>query len=87
MKTWFLAPALAVGLSFSATPALANDSSGPALAVSMVGQFIAQQGNAALLQIRNELRRDLEDALRPLMPAPAAAPIQTADSASPTPTR
>lgn len=40
--------------------------------VTGVGHVIAAQGNAALVQIRNELGETIEQALKPLLPAPDA---------------
>lgn len=36
--------------------------------VSSVGHWIAEQGNAALREMREDLKRDLKDRLRPLIP-------------------
>lgn len=38
--------------------------------VTGVGQAIAAQGNAALIQIRSELSDTIENALKPILPAP-----------------
>lgn len=38
--------------------------------VTGVGQVIAAQGNAALVQIRSELGETIENALKPVLPAP-----------------
>lgn len=87
MKIQFLATTLATCLAVSATPSMANDHSRPALAASMVGQFIAQQGNAALLQIRKELTADFRAALRPLLAERLAVRVEIATPATPTPAR
>jgi hypothetical protein len=42
--------------------------------VSSVGHWIAEQGNAALRDMREELKRDLKNRLKPLIPdRPVAA--------------
>lgn len=49
--------------------------------VTGVGQVIAAQGNAALAQIRSELGETIEQAIKPLLPAPETR-VAT-DAASP----
>lgn len=71
--------ALALLMALACGPAHADDRSLPSRAASLVGQLIAQQGNAALTQIREELRDDLVRTLRPLLPTPVPA----TDGASP----
>lgn len=47
--------------------------SSPALQLaSTVGGWIAEQGNEALRQMREELRRDLAQKIEPLLPQPDA---------------
>ena len=46
-----------------------------------VGRVIAAQGNAALLQIRDELRERLEQDIEPLLPEDVAAPAAAAEPA------
>jgi len=65
------AAALALGL---AGPAFAEDPVHAATGDS-VGRAIAEQGNAALRQIREDLRQSLDSALRP---QPTAVPQQRA---------
>lgn len=58
----------------AAGPAAAEDSYGArvaAAAASSVGQWIATQGNQALRDIREELRDNLADKIKPFLPAPA----------------
>ena len=50
---------IAVTLAAIAPAATAADNNLPARAATSVGLFIASQGNAALAQIREELKRDL----------------------------
>jgi hypothetical protein len=60
----------ALALTLAVGPAHADDGMA-ARAVSALGAAIASQGNAALLQIRAELRERLLESLRPQLPAPA----------------
>lgn len=64
--------ALALALLASG-PAAAEESYGArvAAAASSVGQWIANQGNQALRDIRKDLRDNLAETLKPLLPAPA----------------
>lgn len=65
----FIAAAL---LSFVMASSAHATPSNPALQVaSAVGHWIAEQGNAALREIREELRRELEQQIQPLLPTPA----------------
>jgi len=61
--------AISVGLAGLAFPATADDSLTDR-AASAVGHYIAAQGNAALVQIREELTRDLARQIRPYLPEP-----------------
>ncbi|HKY91002.1 MAG TPA: hypothetical protein VJM11_08180 [Nevskiaceae bacterium] len=65
----------AVLLVASLSPAAHAATAQPGMqVVSNVGQWIAEQGNAALRDMREELKRDLKNRLRPLVPErPAAA--------------
>lgn len=68
-------PATAVLLAaalFQAGPAAAQDSL-PARAFSALGHAIAQQGNQALRDIRDEMRERLLRDLKPVLPQPAPA--------------
>ncbi len=56
--------AVLMGISFGAQ---AQTSLSSRIATG-VGQAIAAQGNAALTQIRDELRKSFEDAIEPLLP-------------------
>jgi hypothetical protein len=68
--------AAALALVLAMGPAHADEGLA-ARAVSALGTAIASQGNAALLQIRAELREKLLDSLRPQLPAPApSAPAE-----------
>lgn len=51
-------------------------------AATGVGKLIAAQGNAALLEIREELRKDLLNRLRPAVPAPDTAAADESAQAS-----
>jgi hypothetical protein len=59
-----VAAALIVGGFTAAAPAAAADDSWMARAASGVGHYIAAQGNAALIQIREEMHRQIHDQLR-----------------------
>jgi hypothetical protein len=70
MNRTALAAAALILASF-AGPASATDRQElVASTMHAVGRAIASQGNAALKQIREELRRDLADSLKPLLPSP-----------------
>jgi len=80
----FHAAALVLGFAAFAGPAAAEESLS-ARAVSAVGAVIASQGNAALVQIRQDLKDTLIDQLRPYLPqpadeAPVTAPADRAES-------
>lgn len=49
-------------------PAMASEQSLPMRAASGLGAFIASQGNAALTEIRDEVRKDLLERLKPYLP-------------------
>lgn len=68
MSQKIAAAILLLALTLPATSGQAGERQLPARAASMVGQYIAQQGNAALVQLRTELRNELRAALRPLLP-------------------
>lgn len=72
--------ALALSLAALTGPAAAQDSL-PARAATAVGHAIASQGNAALVQIREELKDTLLEQLRPYLPSPAEAPAVPAERA------
>lgn len=58
----------------AAGPAAAEESYGArvaAAAANSVGHWIANQGNQALRDIREDLRDNLAQTLKPLLPAPA----------------
>jgi hypothetical protein len=58
----------------AAGPAAAEESYGArvaAAAASSVGTWIANQGNQALREIREDLRDNLADKIKPFLPAPA----------------
>jgi hypothetical protein len=74
-----LALALAAGLS----PAHAQDSM-PARAINALGLAIAAQGDAALEQIRRELKDTLLEGVRPYLPRPETSP-QAPPAAAATP--
>jgi hypothetical protein len=80
-NTAVLAAVLVLG-SFASTADAAD--SLPARAVSALGVAIAVQGDAALLQIRREIRETAIDAVKPFLPdvqkvveqqPPAATPV------------
>jgi hypothetical protein len=60
---------LALALLGAAAPAAANEYAG-ARAASAVGHWVAAQGNAAVREIRDDLRQRLSDSLKPRLPAP-----------------
>jgi hypothetical protein len=81
MNTFAKATGAALALCFAtaATPVAAE--SLPARAVTALGLAIATQGDLALIQIREELQRNLLKSLKPLLPAPA--PAERAPAAKP----
>ncbi len=56
-----------MGLAFAATAANAADDVGGRVA-SGIGHWIAEQGNAALEELRDDLKRNLDQTLKPLLP-------------------
>ena len=76
--------ALALCLAGAAAPAAAADAGFETRAVSALGIAIASQGNAALLEIKRELKDTLVDQLKPFLPAPSPTP---SDTATPAPAR
>ena len=73
----FSVAALALWCAGAAAPAAA-EASLQDRAVSALGVAIASQGNAALIQIREDLKRDLLKTLAPLLPRPEAQPAAAA---------
>lgn len=73
--------ALALSLAAFTGPAAAAQDSLPARAATAVGLAIASQGNAALVQIREELKDTLLEQLRPYLPRPTEAPAVPAERA------
>jgi hypothetical protein len=65
-----LAAAALILASFAGTASATDRQELLASTMHAVGQAIASQGNAALIQIREELRRDLSKRLKPLLPSP-----------------
>jgi hypothetical protein len=80
-KTRTAVALIALACAASAAPAAADDSL-PQLAVSAVGAAIAAQGNAALVQIRAELRERLLETLAPYLPEPREATADTEPAAA-----
>ena len=72
----FFAAAIAAGL-LGTGPATAGEESLPSRAASMLGDYIAQQGNAALIQIRKDLKKDLTRTIKPFMPPQTQATSDT----------
>lgn len=72
---------LAVLTALLGTGAAQADDSLTQRVVTGVGQVIAAQGNAALTQIRVELGQTIEQALKPLLPAPEANSVATEGTA------
>ncbi len=62
---------LALALLATSLPSHAVDASA-VRAANNVGSWIATQGNAALHQINDDLRRTLLEQLRPMLPEPQA---------------
>ncbi|WP_428310333.1 hypothetical protein [Hydrocarboniphaga sp.] len=53
-------------------------------AASGVGSWIAAQGNAALRELGQDLRKQLRDSIKPLLPQPESPPeSQPADASQP----
>lgn len=79
MKTANVAKVIFAATLFGATATTrAADGHIAATMVTTVGQWIAAQGNAALRDIRQDMKRELLDRFEPLLPAidaPASAPI------------
>lgn len=65
-----IAAAIVLGLATFSGSAAANDDLRTRLMVS-AGAAIAAQGNAALAQIREELKDSLMDQIKPYLPKPA----------------
>lgn len=68
MNLKIVATTFAIALSLTATSGQASELQMPARAAGLLGQYISQQGNAALIHVRNEIRSELSEALRPLLP-------------------
>jgi len=68
-RTALIAAALILA-SFTGTASATDRQELLASTMHVVGRAIASQGNAALIQIREELRRDLTESLKPLLPSP-----------------
>lgn len=73
---------LAAALALSAFSGMASADSLPTRAAGALGTVIASQGNAALLQIKRELRESALQAVKPFLPdvAPAAEPAPPAET-------
>ena len=78
-KTFKLSFAAALAALCFSTGANAGESL-PERAVEALGAVIASQGNAALLEIRQELKDTLLEQLKPLLPRPAIAPIRPVET-------
>jgi hypothetical protein len=76
--------ALALALCSLTGTASANDGL-PTRAVNALGAAVAAQGNAALVQIRRELKESALEAMKPFLPDADKAPEQQPQPAS-TPT-
>ncbi|MGH8629494.1 MAG: hypothetical protein ACREU7_01845 [Burkholderiales bacterium] len=71
-----LAAAAALSCALASAPAVASDSL-PQRAAMALGAAIASQGNAALAQIRQELKENLLERIAPLLPKPSdTTPVQ-----------
>jgi len=70
--TRVLAFAVLAGALLQAGPAAAQESLS-VRAVSVLGHLIAQQGNQALRDIRDQMRERLQQDLKPVLPRPAPA--------------
>lgn len=71
-RTSTLAAAALVLCAFSGTASAAD--SGPGRAMTALSVVIANQGNAALVQIRRELAESALDAMKPFLPQAEKAP-------------
>jgi len=71
LKTQIGAVLTALCLAGASLPAAAQDSM-PARAINALGLAIKSQGDAALVQIRQELKETLRDHIQPLLPKPEA---------------
>jgi parvulin-like peptidyl-prolyl isomerase len=69
IKTQIVAALLALGC---AGPAAAADQGLPGRAINALGIAIASQGDAALVQIREELKDTLREHIKPYLPRPEA---------------
>lgn len=72
--------ALALCLAGASAPASADDSLRDRT-VAALSNAIADQGNAALVEIRDELKRDLLKTLAPLLPSPPQSRVEPTDPA------
>jgi len=79
--TKFILAAAALALCTFTGTAAANDNL-PTRAASALGAAIASQGNAALVQIRQELKESALEAIKPFLPEPKKAqdPEQPAEA-------
>ena len=68
MSTKLARTVLAFCLALGATPATSAEAPSAARTASLLGHYIALQGNLALDQIRTEITMELAKALRPLLP-------------------
>jgi hypothetical protein len=68
-----LKAAALLALSFAACAPAQAEESVAARAASAVGTMIAAQGNAALMEIRRDVKDTLGQKLKPLLPQPAPA--------------
>jgi len=71
-KTQIGAVLTALCLAGASLPAAAQDNL-PARAINALGLAIKSQGDAALVQVRQELKDTLRDHIKPLLPKPEAA--------------
>jgi hypothetical protein len=71
-KTQMSAALIALTFCAVAAPASAEDNL-PTRAASALSAVIASQGNAALVQIREELKDNLRERLAPYLPRPEVA--------------
>lgn len=75
MKNLILASALTLA---ALSPAANAGKVTPTVSIMLpMGQWIAEQGNAALREIREDFKRDLKNRIRPLLPEPSGPVAQS----------
>jgi hypothetical protein len=74
IRTALAAALLAATTLGASSVAQAQDQNVSSRVVVGLGAWIAAQGNAALAEVREDLKQDLRDAMKPLLPESEPAP-------------